>query len=101
MQNDYNETNAKYVQAVENFNQSNRVKPGCCSAHYDESGNAPDPFFSWRACECCQRSLGGNRETYQFATVTGETFDADICTDCVYFAAYGKLDDMTMMEIEL
>jgi hypothetical protein len=50
--------------------------------------------------------LGGNRETYSFATegealVTGQAkvFQADICVDCVYYLAYGTLDDETMQEV--
>ena len=26
---------------------------------------------------------------------------AEICSDCVYFLAYGQLDDMTMLEMEV
>lgn len=65
-------------------------------------GDNPEPFFSWRPCQCCGDSLGGNRyecNGYNGVTKEIETFDS-ICGDCVYYAAYGRLDDMTMIEIE-
>lgn len=87
---------AAYQKAVANFLTINQVKPGCHSPVEEQS----EPFFSWRACECCGSRLGGNRETYSFAPEIGETFTADICTDCVYYLAYGQLDDMTMMDMD-
>jgi hypothetical protein len=89
---------AKYERDVADFLKRNNVKPGCHSPKNAGAG----PHFSWRACECCGSSLGGDRETYTFAMdyTSGETFDANICTDCVYYLAYAQLDDTTMMEIE-
>lgn len=83
-----------YQTAVAQFLTRNQVMPGCHSQAEPDS----EPFFSWRACECCGSRLGGNRETYSFASNQGE-FTADICTDCVYFLAYGQLDDMTMLDM--
>lgn len=90
---------ARYEQSVANFLEVNKVKPGCHGAVDQE----PEPFFSWHPCGCCGRSLGGNRERYSFA-VDGSPdnaadFEADICTDCVYYLAYGTLDDMTMLQV--
>ena len=60
-----------------------------------------EPHFSWRRCDCCNRPLGGDRE---FATgynpTTGQIQEYSICTDCVYYAEYHRLDDLTMMEVE-
>ena len=90
---DYN----KYCAAVERFLVTNLVVPGCHGPVESEG------YFSWRPCECCGSRLGGNRERYQFASGTSpqasELFEAEICTDCVQFLAYGQLDDMTMAEI--
>jgi hypothetical protein len=59
-----------------------------------------DPWFSWRPCECCGCTLGGNRE-YMWAW-SGETrVQFEICEDCVYYLEYGKLDDTTMLRIEV
>lgn len=60
-----------------------------------------DPFFSWRSCECCGSHLGGNREHasgYNPKTKEGQCYD--VCEDCLYYAEYGQLGDMTMLDIE-
>jgi hypothetical protein len=58
--------------------------------------NEDEAYFSWQPCECCQTRLGGNR-----VTVSGcSRYEFLICADCEYYAEYGQLDDMTMMEIE-
>lgn len=88
-----------YEAAVSRFLETNQVKAGCHGPIYDEAGNAPEPFFSWQACECCRRPLGGNRERYRFATETGDGFEANICADCVYYLAEGQLDDLTMLDM--
>ncbi len=101
---------AQYEAAVVSFLERNKVKPGCCSPVGGQSDSnevetpcEAEPFFSWQPCGCCQSPLGGNRETYQFAVEASADwpgFEADICADCVYYLAYGQLDDMTMLEIE-
>lgn len=68
-----------------------------------ETGDCPDPHFSHSPCEVCRRPLGGNRYkcvARQAESVGGLFFRFDACEDCVYFEAYGRLDDMTMLEIE-
>lgn len=87
---------AKYQVAVGDFLASNNVKPGC---HGPEKENS-EPFFSGQQCECCKATLGGNRETYSFATNDNESFSAAICQDCVYYLAYGRLDDSAMEEVK-
>ncbi len=92
---------AQYEANVASFLQQNKVKPGCHGPLNQEPDPGFEPFFSWQPCECCRSPLGGNRETYSFATEPDfSTFEADICTDCVYYLAYGQLDDMAMLEIE-
>lgn len=66
----------------------------------DEKGNWEE-YFSWRPCDCCGSPLGGNRidvDTYRLAN-TDVILKFSVCTDCLYYAEYGQLDDMTMMEI--
>jgi hypothetical protein len=59
-----------------------------------------EPYFSWRSCECCGGMLGGNREhATGYNPTTKEIQEYEVCSNCIYFAEYGKLDDMTMMEI--
>jgi hypothetical protein len=71
------------------------------SAKSDENGTC-EPFFSWRHCQCCGTHLAGDRyECDGYNGVTDEVEEYDcICGDCVYYAEYGQLDDMTMLEIE-
>lgn len=85
-----------YKQAVENFLLSNNVKSGCFGPKNSDS----EGFFSWQFCECCNSELGGNRETYLFRQNDGGLFEADICTDCIYYLHYDGLDDESMLEIE-
>lgn len=57
--------------------------------------------FSWRPCEVCHRSLGGERyQASGYNPTTREVQEYQICSDCMYYAEYGQLDDMTMMKIE-
>lgn len=90
----------RYQEAVDRFLRDNRVESGLYapskeSAEYGD----PQPYFSWSPCGCCERGLGGDREDYEFVRTNDRVFEAAICTDCVYYLAYGQLDDMTMLEI--
>lgn len=71
------------------------------SAIPDDDGNV-EPFFSWRRCDVCRTSLGGDRyHCNGYNGRTGEVEEYDyVCADCVYFAEYGRLDDTTMAEVE-
>ena len=53
-----------------------------------------DPWFSWRECECCHRPEGGNREYYSAVRPDGEIVKFALCEDCIYFAAYGQLENL-------
>jgi hypothetical protein len=58
--------------------------------------------FSWRGCECCGSELGGDRipaTGYNRTTKEVQRYTR-ICPDCIYYAEYGRLDDMTMIEVE-
>ena len=71
-----------------------------CETDYE---TISEPSFSWRNCECCDRPLGGDRyiATGIIEDTDGEgLFEYSICSDCMYYIEYGRLDDMTMMEIE-
>ena len=61
-----------------------------------------EPYFSWSSCECCGSSLGGDRyHANGINKYTHEVNCYEICPDCLYYAEYGQLDDMTMMKIEV
>lgn len=60
-----------------------------------------EPYFSWSGCDCCGGLLGGNREHASgYNPKTKEIQEYKVCTDCIYYAEYGQLDDMTMMNVE-
>lgn len=71
------------------------------SAKSDENG-ACEPYFSWSPCSVCGQHLGGDR--YDCDGYNGETGEVEehdcVCGDCVYYAEYGRLDDMTMDSLE-
>jgi len=59
-----------------------------------------EPFFSSTPCECCSRPLGGDRITATGYNPSAKEIQRyEICIDCEYYAEYGTLDDMTMMDL--
>lgn len=64
-------------------------------------GNEDNPAqtdFSSRPCEVCRRPLAGTRLLASGYNPTIECVQVyEICTDCEYYAAYGRLDDQTML----
>ena len=60
-----------------------------------------DPYFSHSSCECCNRSLGGDRyHATGWHPGKEKAYCYEVCTDCVYYAEYSRLDDMTMMDLK-
>jgi hypothetical protein len=69
---------------------------------HDSNGDfEPQSYFSWSPCDVCRRPLGGDREDCIGYNPTTKKIQGDyrVCTDCIYYNAYGQLDDMTMMEM--
>lgn len=89
---------AEYQRIVGNFFKREGINN--LSGITDESGNTETDEFSWRPCECCRRSLGGARvHANGYNPETKGIQDYWICVDCEYYAEYGRLDDMTMMDL--
>ena len=90
---------ADYVASVEAF--YDREGLNCLTTISQEEG-LTEPFFSWRRCDCCGRSQGGDRyDCNGYNPTTKEVQDGySVCPDCVYFTEYGRLDDQTMDSIE-
>lgn len=67
----------------------------------EETGDVAEPHFSWSPCDCCRSPLGGDRYKCSGYNYTlGEVqMGYSLCVDCVYYMAYGRLDDQSMMEI--
>ncbi len=76
----------------------------CCEVHNVELGTdeeiCDEPHFSWRPCECCGSSLGGDRHSLHGFDPDLDNVHLDVCTDCLYYSEYGRLDDTAMQEIE-
>lgn len=86
---------ADYCKDVAAFMKSEGIKN--LSRIYNDS----DPSFGYEPCECCNRPFGGDRiDASGYNPTTKEIQEYSICVDCEYYAEYGRLDDMTMMEIE-
>jgi hypothetical protein len=70
---------------------------------YDlQHGRTPEieAHFSWEPCEVCGSKLGGDRYPIHSVDANGDILHWEACLDCVYYIEYGRLDDMTMLEIE-
>lgn len=56
--------------------------------------------FDWGSCDCCKSKLGGLRYAMRGAYCGSlKPGEYDVCSDCYYYAAYGVLDDETMLGI--
>ena len=85
----------QYETAVSAFMQAEGIN--CLSRSDSDS----EGYFSWHACECCGSGLGGTRiDASGYNPATREIQEYRICTDCEYYAAYGELDDQTMLDMD-
>lgn len=86
----------EYQKDVENFFKKegiNNLSP--------DSGDDNEPWFSWRHCDCCGTHSGGDRmgaTGWNPAAREVQEYEA-VCMDCIYYAEYGQLDDMTMSDM--
>lgn len=73
----------------------------CPKCGQDAGQIVQEPYFSWVPCDCCRRQTGGDREdAHGYHPSTGTIHRYSVCSDCVYYAEYGCLDDQTMQEVE-
>lgn len=92
-----------YESAVADFFESEGLQNlSIITTDSDEDCETSESYFSWQPCECCCRSLAGDR--YDCNGYNPDTEEVQgpysVCVDCVYYAEYGQLDDMTMLDIE-
>ena len=67
----------------------------------DTKQSLEEPYFTYRACDCCGTRLAGDRQMASgYNPIMDEVFEYEVCQDCLYYAEYGTLDDMTMMDME-
>lgn len=85
------------AEGIDDLHQISNECPDC-GVDY---GNCPEPSFSWQACDCCGSRLGGDRyHVAGFNRTHAQILCYNVCTDCLYYSAYGQLDDQTIMDIE-
>tara|TARA_Y100000310_G_scaffold270691_1_gene284680 strand:+ start:1483 stop:1776 length:294 start_codon:yes stop_codon:yes gene_type:complete len=86
-----------YKQSVDNFFKKEGINN--LSQITDDDGYC-EPYFSSIYCECCNRPLGGDRfDCNGYNSEHNKIYEYSVCTDCIYYAEYGYLDDVTMDEI--
>lgn len=75
---------------------------GTCPQCKKDSGEFPiEPYPSKRRCDCCGDTMYGDRmDANSYCESTREIKEYCICPDCEYYAEYGRLGDMVMLEIE-
>ena len=88
----------EYRKTVEKFFEDNALR-NLSRKHNSETEESAEEYFSWQSCDCCGTSMGGSRIDADGYSEKYGVLEFSICTDCEYFAEYGQLDDMTMMEI--
>lgn len=59
-----------------------------------ENGEVPDEgSFSWRSCECCGSTFGGDRYAAHYLDDDGKIGHVEVCVDCLMFLANGDLPE--------
>jgi hypothetical protein len=64
-----------------------------CRQHID---SFTEPYYSNSSCDCCGAEAGDREDATGYNPTTKQVQRYSICTDCVYYAEYGRLDDKTM-----
>lgn len=88
-------TESQFRTNVQEFVTAVNMRPGCFSQEEDSEG-----YFSWSSCDCCRDTLGGTRYDCTYATEDGTIDEMSICSDCLYFLTYGRLQDVTYFDPE-
>ena len=92
---EYNE----YKLAVKQFCDNENIIT--LDAIADPDNGYYEPYFSHNNCECCNRSLAGDRlDCIAYNEKDHQIYNYTVCLDCYYYFEYGQLDDMTMEDLE-
>ena len=94
-----------FLDAVEHYCEGIHVSSGPCPGCEDCGlGDVEDmedpryddafyPSFSWRQCESCGSTFGGDRHPAHYIDSDGEICHMDVCTDCYLFHANGDVPE--------
>lgn len=90
------------IQTTEDYNKFRRNFALFVSAfRLSHISTGSENTFSWDSCDCCQDDGGGARyELHAHQDGNSEIVTFSVCPDCLYYANYGRLDDVTMLRIE-
>jgi len=91
---------AEYERRVADFFEKEGLRN--LGAQDDPDSIYGEPYFSSAGCSCCGSYLGGNRTLCAgWNEAEKQAQDGyEVCDDCVYYAEYGRLDDMTMLDMD-
>ena len=88
----------EYEQDVKTFCDTENIVS--LDAICDPDDGYYEPYFSHINCDCCRRSLSGDRlDCIAYNKNDHEIYNYTVCLDCYYYFEYGCLDDTTMDEI--
>lgn len=91
----------QYGEMVAAFLEREDIESLAAIYHPNTTDLDNESHFSHRRCECCNRPEAGKRfKAAGYNPETKEVLEYDICWDCLYYAAYGQLDDVTMREMK-
>jgi hypothetical protein len=54
-------------------------------------GACSESYFSWSPCEVCKGLAGDRYDCIGYNEETRECYDYQVCSDCLYYSAYGEL----------
>ena len=82
-------TLADFHHAVAEFFTAEGIN--CLSTIEVADEDPAEPYFSWRACECCGSSLGGDREDCNGYNPKTKEIQGpySVCTDCLLYITNG------------
>ena len=78
-----------YKQSVDDFFERENINN--LSQITDDDGYC-EPYFSSINCDCCNRSLGGDRyDCNGYNEENNQVYEYSVCIDCVYYVETGEI----------
>lgn len=88
---------SEFEARVEHYCSGMEVYIGCRGHECDHADGDElhqcESYFSWHNCDSCGSSLGGDRHPAIGRLKHGELIDLEICTDCLFYHAYGDIPE--------
>ena len=78
-----------YIKSVDDFFKKENINN--LSQITDDDGYC-ESYFSNINCDCCNRSLGGDRyDCNGYNEKDNKIYEYSICIDCVYYCEFGEI----------